>query len=335
MGHNQLVSLITPTYNHEKCIARCIESVIMQTYSNWEQIIIDDGSIDRTGEVARKFKDERIHYIWQENVGVWRLADTYNRALKLSKGELVAILEGDDFIPPWKLETEIPLFANREVVLTFGKAITISINGRTLGVTPEDCQRYVGMSRNQMLRELLLGCFIPSATVMCRREALEKIGGFQQPKHAYYADYPTWLELSLLGQFQFIDKVLGYWGQHDDNCSIRFAEMDQSYRCAIDFFKRQHNELSSLTGFTLERLLFARQQQLDNNNFHFGRQALCRHDWQKAENKFIQSFRRGTFTTKFKAFLGILCARLKINIEISWAISILELMSQMVRDRGK
>lgn len=335
MKNNPLVSIITPTYNHEKYIAKCIESVVAQTYLNWEQIIIDDGSTDKTGEVARKFRDERVRYIWQENVGIWRLAETYNRALKLAKGELVAILEGDDFMPSRRLETQVLSFANKEVVLTFGKAIMINIDGRMLRVTPENCQRYVGISRNQMLRELLLGNFIPSVTVMCRREALEKMGGFQQPKHAYYVDYPTWLELSLLGQFQYIDKVLGYWGQHDDNCSIRFAEIDQSYRCAVDFFKRQHNELSSLTGFTLERLLFARQQQLDNNNFHFGREALGRQNWQKAEKKFMQSFQRGTFTMKLKAFLGILCARLKIDIETSRAISILEVMSKMVRERGK
>jgi len=210
-----------------------------------------------------------MHYVRQENVGVWRLAETYNKALGLAKGKLVAILEGDDFVPSWKLEAQVPSFARKEVVLTFGKAIIVNMDGRVLGVTPEHYQRYVGMSRNQMLRELLLGDFIPALTVMCRRETLDMIGGFKHLKHFCGVDYPTWLELSLFGEFQFIDKVLGYWGKHRDNCSIRFAEISQPYKCSLDFFKKRSNELSSLTGFTLEQLLSGIQQQLSNDYFHF------------------------------------------------------------------
>jgi len=190
--HRPLVSIITSTHNHEKYIGRCIESVLAQSYSNWEQIIVDDGSTDRTGEVAGSFKDERVHYVRQENVGIWRLAETYNKSLGLARGELVAVLEGDDFVPPWKLEAQVPSFARKEVVLTFGKAVIVNMDGRVLGVTPEHYQRYVGMSRNQMLRELLLGDFIPAPTVMCRREALQKVGGFKHLKHVYCGvDYPT------------------------------------------------------------------------------------------------------------------------------------------------
>lgn len=73
----QLVSIITPTYNHERFIDCCIESVLAQTYPYWEQIIIDDGSIDKTGEIISKYKDERIRYIRQDNVGIWKLAKTW------------------------------------------------------------------------------------------------------------------------------------------------------------------------------------------------------------------------------------------------------------------
>ena len=68
-----LVSIITPTYNHEKFIGQCIESVLSQTFSTWEQIIIDDGSTDGTLETIARYKDKRIRYIWQENMGIWRL----------------------------------------------------------------------------------------------------------------------------------------------------------------------------------------------------------------------------------------------------------------------
>jgi len=78
VGH-PLVSIITPTYNHERFIAQCIESALAQTYPHWEQIIIDDGSTDRTAEIVARYDDERIIYVRQANQGIWRLAETYNK----------------------------------------------------------------------------------------------------------------------------------------------------------------------------------------------------------------------------------------------------------------
>jgi glycosyltransferase involved in cell wall biosynthesis len=91
-----LVSIITPTYNHQDYIAECIDSVIHQSYSNWEMIIIDDGSSDNTLSIARLFekKNNRIKVYTQENIGIFRLAETYNKALGMAKGEYIAILEG-------------------------------------------------------------------------------------------------------------------------------------------------------------------------------------------------------------------------------------------------
>ncbi|MGB7570995.1 MAG: glycosyltransferase family 2 protein, partial [Methanothrix sp.] len=73
------------------------------TYVAWEQIIIDDGSSDQTGEIILKYNDDRIKYIRQEHKGIWRLSEAYNQALQLSNGDYIAILEGDDFWPPNKL----------------------------------------------------------------------------------------------------------------------------------------------------------------------------------------------------------------------------------------
>ncbi|MDM7940633.1 MAG: glycosyltransferase, partial [Methanothrix sp.] len=78
------VSIITPTYNHERYIAECIDSVLAQSYPYWEQIIIDDGSSDGTQDVISLYKDKRIKYIRQENKGIWRLGETYNKALQLA-----------------------------------------------------------------------------------------------------------------------------------------------------------------------------------------------------------------------------------------------------------
>jgi len=93
----KMVSIITPTFNHEAYISDCIESVLAQTYPNWEMIIVDDGSTDRNLEVMSRFKDDRIRVFPMEHVGLAHLDDTYNFALEQANGELVAILEGDDY----------------------------------------------------------------------------------------------------------------------------------------------------------------------------------------------------------------------------------------------
>ena len=94
-----LVSILTPAYNHARFVGPCIESVLSQTYANWEQIIFNDGSTDNTGEIVKRYSDRRIRYYRQENQGIEKLAKTYNRALAEARGSIVVILEGDDLWP--------------------------------------------------------------------------------------------------------------------------------------------------------------------------------------------------------------------------------------------
>ena len=103
MSNKPLISIITPTYNHANYMEKCIESVLEQDYANWEQIIIDDEYTDDTPNIISEFDDERIIYIKQDNIGIQNLNKTYNKALNLSKGEYIAILEGDDYWPDYKL----------------------------------------------------------------------------------------------------------------------------------------------------------------------------------------------------------------------------------------
>lgn len=125
-----LVSVITPTYNHERFIGPCIDSLLRQTYPAWEQIILDDGSTDKTGEIVAAYRDPRVRYERQENRGPFELARTYNRALALAQGELIAILEGDDLWPPDKLAALVPVFQDEAVVLAHGERVEIDTKGR-------------------------------------------------------------------------------------------------------------------------------------------------------------------------------------------------------------
>ena len=110
-----LVSIISPAYNHEKFIADCIESVLSQTWSNWEMIIIDDGSTDSTFSIASDYagKDSRIKAFTRKNIGIFRLGESYNFALSHCSGKYVAVLECDDVWFPEKLKLQIEDLENK------------------------------------------------------------------------------------------------------------------------------------------------------------------------------------------------------------------------------
>lgn len=108
-----MISIVVPAYNAEKYIADTINSVLNQTYKDWELIIVDDGSKDNTASIVKQFceKDPRIHYHYKANSGV---SDTRNVGMNMAKGEYIALLDADDFFEKENLEEKIRFLDNNE-----------------------------------------------------------------------------------------------------------------------------------------------------------------------------------------------------------------------------
>lgn len=251
-----LVSFITPTYNQEKYIADCIRSALAQTYTNWEQIIIDDGSTDRTTEIIKSFSDSRIKYFRQDNLGGYKLGVTYNLALQESKGELLAILEGDDFVPVNKLEIQVPYFSDKNVILTYGECIMTNesgkpiiykklINDESIG-SPDLLQVRNNHPVGSALKEFVKYNFIFSQTVMIRKEALIKTGGFIQPDYLPLIDYPTWYRLALEGEFRGIPHLLGYFRRHSSSISTPLILRKEYIKFGRNFIQQHHQQIENL-----------------------------------------------------------------------------------------
>lgn len=250
-----LVSIITPTYNHEKYISECIESAINQTYDYWEMIIIDDGSTDSTPDIISNFHDDRIKYIRQENIGPYKLGITYNKALNESKGEFIAILEGDDFWPSKKLEYQLKTFKDKNVVMSHGRAKFVYGNKGKRKISSVHIREINSIINNEPRGMALYGLFgiigsTPVAvTVMFRKSFLEEIGGFQQPSCIPLVDGPTVTELSLKGKFKFMKKNLGYFRRHKNSITHKINKNEiqtclKEYR--MDFLARNRDEINSL-----------------------------------------------------------------------------------------
>lgn len=129
---NGLVSVIMPSWNTGKFIAESIQSVINQTYKNWELIIVDDCSTDNTDEIVGKFTDIRIKYLKNEkNSGA---ALTRNRALREAKGEWIAFLDSDDLWKPEKLEHQLKFMKKHNLKFSYHEYVKIDEQSHPLNI---------------------------------------------------------------------------------------------------------------------------------------------------------------------------------------------------------
>lgn len=127
-----LVSIIMPSWNTGRFIAESIQSVLNQTYTKWELLIVDDCSTDNTDEVVKSFSDSRIEYFKnKKNSGA---ALTRNRAIREAKGEWIAFLDSDDLWEPQKLEKQIAFMNNNGYVFSYHEYVKIDEEDKPLNV---------------------------------------------------------------------------------------------------------------------------------------------------------------------------------------------------------
>ena len=206
----ELVSVIMPAYNAEKYIAESIESVIAQTYTNWELIVVDDGSMDNTSGIVKALSaiDSRIKYIYQPNQ---QMGKARNTGLQNCNGTLVAFLDSDDIWVSDKLEIQVACIINRQVDLVFSNGYVFS---ESVDQVEYEYKTLCGeISGKLAQRELMRHNFIPIPSVLAFKSAIAEVGGFNEEISIHnVADYQLWLKL-LLGGFRFFgleDKLFFY-----------------------------------------------------------------------------------------------------------------------------
>jgi glycosyltransferase involved in cell wall biosynthesis len=213
-----LVSVIIPTFNRGYCLAESIRSVLDQSFTDFELIVVDDGSTDNTLEIMRSFKG--IHPVWlQENRGV---SFARNRGLEQAKGEWIAFLDSDDLWEPEKLETQMHWVKRHpEFHAVYTDEIWIR-NG--VRVNPMNKHRkYSG----DIFHFCLPLCIVSPSSVILRAELLREIGGFDESMPVC-EDYDLWLRIAKQYPFQFIEeKLIVKRGGHEDQLSRKFWGMDR------------------------------------------------------------------------------------------------------------
>jgi glycosyltransferase involved in cell wall biosynthesis len=320
-----LVSIIMPMFNSERFVGKTIKSLLAQTFDNWELIVIDDGSIDSSAEIVNNFKDSRIRYYFQMNLGVKRLAETINFGLTKVQGELVTMLPSDDLWPDYRLESQVHYFNDPDLVLCFGKQELIDVKDKIIGATklPQHLASKTNDPAGSALNEMFMWNYIPQPTVLIRTRSLIEIGGYLQPDDLFAEDYPTHMALAFEGRFQYINKVLAYYRLHEHQMTrthyLEMAESDAKY--VLTFYDRLSSEKKLQTGWTREKLRVAMNMRASGAYFVVGRQLLLDRKWTKATEYFTEALLHGNWEAKLKSILGIVCAILHINMEIFTKLS--------------
>jgi len=216
MKESPLVSVIIPVYNNDRYLGEAIESVLNQTYQRLEIIVVDDGSTDQSGEVARSFADKGVMYCHQVHSGA---GPARNEGVGLAQGDFLAFLDADDRWPQGKIERQLQAFnSNPALEMVFGQALQLK-NGPEWesGVKDEKLQ-VAGMAPGMV-----------PGTMLIKRAAFFRVGKFQGDWKV--GEFIDWYGRAVDLQIQsFVLLDLFLWRRiHDSNQGVRERQSISDY----------------------------------------------------------------------------------------------------------
>ncbi|MEA5604524.1 glycosyltransferase family A protein [Nostoc sp. UHCC 0252] len=248
-----LVSVIVPAYNAEDFIGRTLNSILSQTYTNIEVLVVDDGSQDRTAEIVKSYveKDNRVILLRQENSGV---AIARNLAIEKSRGEYIAPIDADDIWYSQKLEKQVQCLseADQSVGLVYAWSVKIDENDVILDIS--DIEYYIEYYRDFFSLEgivypsLAYSNFIGNASVpLIRRSCLEKVGVYNWELKANNAegceDWDISLRIAEHYKFRVVREFLIGYRQVKGSMSRNYISMERSYNLVLAEFRQRHPEI--------------------------------------------------------------------------------------------
>jgi len=220
------VSVVIATYNYGRFLGRALDSVLTQTFSDYEVIVVDDGSTDDTPSVIKPYLEGHpISYHRVEHIGV---SAAKNHGMRQVRGRYVAFLDSDDQWAAEKLERQLSLFGSDP---TTGLVYT-----RRMVIDPED--RFLRVDQGQLhrgnvLNQLFLNNFVCYSSAMVRREVLNKVGLLDE-SIVIPSDFDLWLRIALHYRFDYLDEPLTLYREHP---GISRKKTVFEIRPEIDFVK--------------------------------------------------------------------------------------------------
>ncbi len=312
-----VVSINLCCYNSEKYLRETLESIVSQTYKDWELVIIDDGSTDSTGTIIKEYLGRKlpIIYQYQQNHG---LGYSRNEALKRSCGKYIAFIDHDDIWLPAKLELQVAVF-NSQPDTDFVY---------TNYYVTRDRHRAVKYGKHQpdglVFEKFLHDYPVHVSTAMVRREAIDKLGSLFNPELHLTEEYDLFMRILYSGTAAYISQPLATYRYHQDMTSVtKEVRLIKETISVIDSFKQLDREFEKKYGELLKKIGYRNNMALA---FKLAKDELANGHTGRAR-KLIGPYKY--FSLKlfvffiFTCFPGILASRLwSISLKIKNGVSL-------------
>ena len=199
-----LVTIIALCYNHERFIEECLQSIVNQTYSNIELIVVDDFSTDKSREKMVAFSQKKIVIEWifnKNNIGNCR---SFNKALKIARGKYIIDLSTDDVLKPNSIEEQVKKFEeSNRIGIVFSDAEYIDEYSNWLGIFYKKNQI---IPEGNIYEDILKKSFIMASSMMIRKSILDKLGGYDE--NLTYEDFDFWVRSSRTYEYAYVPQIL-------------------------------------------------------------------------------------------------------------------------------
>lgn len=202
-----LVSVVMPAYNVEKYVEEAVRSILDQTFLDFEFIIVDDGSTDRTPEILRSFSDPRIRLLFNEkNEGNY---PARNRGCRLARGKYIAVMDADDVAMPERLEKQVNYLESNPNLVALGSEYSLS---------SRECKNNVPLKYEDICFSLLKDFSLLHPSLMVKSSIFYNLGGYNE-EYIYASDYDLFCRLALSGEVENLSDILMIYRKHEKQIS--------------------------------------------------------------------------------------------------------------------
>jgi len=270
------ISVTMTTYNHEKYIGDAIQSCLTQSFEDFELVIVNDGSTDQTDEIIRKFNDDRIIYISQNNQGP---SAAFNRAILASKGKYLVCFDGDDICYPNRLERQYEFISQSNSEVIFSQVDFIDDDGELI-VDKEDGDEpfdFTNRTRAQMLEYFFdHGNYFCSSTVMAERKVFLEAGLFCLTS-IQLQDFDMWIKLFKKYELFILPEKLVKYRIRSNKANLSFNP-DYDQRGSFEIYHISKNAFNDMPIELFRDAFKARLKKADfkdGNEYELEKAFLC------------------------------------------------------------
>jgi glycosyltransferase involved in cell wall biosynthesis len=287
------VSIVITCYNYGQFLIDAVESALGQTFTDFEIIVIDDGSTDNTPNVITKYSsDSRVHYVRQQNLGQPKAK---NRGIAESGGEFVAFLDADDIWMPDKLERQMQLFSNPAVGVVYSRRHWIDPEGCIIDGNERT------LRRGNVLDYIFVDNFVCFSSSVVRKRLLLEVGGFDESL-PMGIDYDLWIRLAARCRFDFVNGPLVKYRSGHANLS---KNIRLRYDCAKSIMNKAlaDPEICKKLSWWVPRLAWA------DTWANMGYSVRSKGDFRKSVTYYLRSIK--TMPIFVSAWKGLFCCLIR------------------------